>query len=224
MVFRKIDIEVTWLVIQSADWWYLLLAFLFFALSKIFSSFRLNYFFRDLGVKVPTVENLKLYGIGMFYNLFLPGGIGGDGYKVYLLNKHYKTPIKQLFSAVLLDRINGLGVLIFLIFALLVHVALFPLNVRVWGVIGLLAVSIAFYFFMRYFFKRFTGSMSITIFYSFLVQLLQLICAYFILLGLGITAQVIKYLFVFLLSSIVAVLPLTIRGCWRQGTGFYFQP
>jgi len=52
----------------------------------------------------------------------------------------------------------------------------------------------------------------ITSFYSLLVQLSQLVCAYFILLGLGINQHIAAYLFVFLVSSIVAVLPLTIGG------------
>ena len=55
-------------------------------------------------------------------------------------------------------------------------------------------------------------SISITSFYSLLVQLSQLVCAYFILLSLGIDQQTVAYLFVFLVSSIVAVLPLTIGG------------
>lgn len=224
VVFRQIDAEVTWEVIQSADPWYLLLAFLMFVLSKIFSSFRLNCFFRDLDLRIPTVQNLKLYGIGMFYNLFLPGGIGGDGYKVYLLNKIYRTPIKQLFGAVLLDRVNGLGVLIILMFALLLMIAgAFPFDMRIWGVTGLMIVPLAFYVGMRYFFNRFMDSMAITVLYSFLVQLLQLVCAYFILLGLGITVQVMEYLFVFLLSSIVAVLPLTIGGVGARELVFIFS-
>jgi uncharacterized membrane protein YbhN (UPF0104 family) len=224
VVFRKIEIEETLCVIQSADWMYLLLAFLLFLLSKVFSSFRLNHFFRDLGLHIPPVENLKLYGIGMFYNLFLPGGIGGDGYKVYLLNKLYRTPIRQLFAAVFLDRVNGLGVLIFLMFGLLILVeGSFPFDVRVWGTMGLLLVPLAFYACLRFFFKQFMASMAITVFYSFLVQILQLVCSYFILLGLGITSPMMEYLFVFLLSSIVAVLPLTIGGVGARELVFIFS-
>lgn len=63
-----------------------------------------------LNIRIPNLQNLKLYALGMFYNLFLPGGSGGDGYKVYLLRKLYKAPVKHLLSAVLLDRINGVAV------------------------------------------------------------------------------------------------------------------
>src|SRR5690554_8135748 len=122
LLFSKIDTTTTLATMASANWFYLFVASLLFVLSKIFSSFRLNYYFLDLGLKIPTLENLKLYGIGMFYNLFLPGGIGGDGYKVYLLNKSYQTPVKQLLQAVLLDRLNGMAVLVFLMFLLMVWI------------------------------------------------------------------------------------------------------
>lgn len=215
LVFRKIDTDATLHIMRMADWLYLFLALLLFILSKIFSSFRLNHYFFDLGLKIPTLENLKLYGIGMFYNLFLPGGVGGDGYKVYLLNKIYKTPIKQLLQAVLLDRINGLAVLVFLMFLLMVWVRLdvsLPVDTAVLGVIGMLLLPISFYLMMRFLFPAFMRSVNITLIYSFLVQILQLVCAFFILKALGINSQIIEYQFVFLLSSIVAVLPLTIGG------------
>ncbi len=50
----------------------------------------------------------------MFYNLFLPGGIGGDGYKIYLLQKNYQTGTKKIFGAVLADRISGMVALVVL--------------------------------------------------------------------------------------------------------------
>lgn len=215
LVFRKIDVSVTWELIKSASWHYLFLATFFFIVSKIFSAYRLNWYFRDLGLEIPKVQNLKLYAIGMFYNLFLPGGIGGDGYKVYLLNKHYRKPVKSLVSAVLLDRINGLVALVFLMFLLGFIIEIYGVAenlIRVIGGIGLILVPVAFYFAQKYLFKPFMGSFSITSFYSLLVQLSQLVCAYFILLSLGIDQQIDAYLFVFLVSSVVAVLPLTIGG------------
>lgn len=215
LVFRKIDTSTTLAIIQGANAIYLILAWLFFILSKVFSAVRLNYFFRDLGVRLPAVENLRLYGIGMFYNLFLPGGIGGDGYKVFLLNKFHGTPVKQLLQSVLLDRLNGLVVLIFLMLLLVfwADIAIvFPLPVEGLATAGLILLAAGFYGMMRLFFSAFMGSTVITLLYSFLVQIMQLVCAYFILLALEIHTQLIAYQFVFLLSSVVAVLPLTIGG------------
>lgn len=215
LVFRKIDTETTLVIIKSADDFYLFLALLFFALSKIFSAFRLNHFFKDIGLDLPAIENLKLYGIGMFYNLFLPGGIGGDGYKVFLLNQSYKTPVKQLLQAVLLDRINGLAILVLLMLVLMCWATIAiipPFSVNVLAAVAILLLALGFYGMMRLFFRPFMASMGITLVYSFFVQIMQLVCAYFILQALGISSQIIEYQFVFLLSSIVAVLPLTIGG------------
>ena len=162
----------------------------------------------------------------MFYNLFLPGGIGGDGYKVYLLNRKYGTPVKNLLSAVFLDRINGLAMLVFLMFALFLQVEISDfvvVDTRIWAWFGLFSVPLAFFTGMRFFFKKFIGSLSFTLLYSFLVQLMQLICSYYILHGLGVSDQIMEYLFVFLLSSIVAVLPLTIGGVGARELVFIFS-
>lgn len=56
-----------------------------FNISKIISSIRLNRYFKDINLSLSQTYNLKLYYLGMFYNLFLPGGIGGDGYKIYII-------------------------------------------------------------------------------------------------------------------------------------------
>jgi hypothetical protein len=44
----------------------------------------------------------------MFYNLFLPGAISGDAYKVVLLTRKYDVSYKKITAAVLLDRFSGL--------------------------------------------------------------------------------------------------------------------
>ncbi|AEL26668.1 lysylphosphatidylglycerol synthase transmembrane domain-containing protein [Cyclobacterium marinum] len=215
LVFSKIDTKTTWKVIQTSDIGWIFLAWIFFVASKLFSAIRLNIYFRDIGLRLPEIKNIKLYLIGMFYNLFLPGGIGGDGYKVYLLNKVHKTPVKQLINAALLDRGNGLAVLLWLMFCLMLFLNLpwdFPISMYWLGILGIVFIPIGFYLVMLLFFKQFMGSVPSTTGFSFLNQLLQLCSAYFILISMGVGDQYIPYLFVFLVSSTVSVLPLTIGG------------
>ncbi|MBD8488546.1 flippase-like domain-containing protein [Echinicola sp. CAU 1574] len=228
LVFRKIDVQETWQVIKRSNLLYLFLASLFFVASKAISSFRLNCYFRDLGLKLSELQNLKLYWIGMFYNLFLPGGIGGDGYKVYLLNKQFKTNVKQLLAAVLLDRVSGLVALVWLMLGLWFWVEvewiyLAGINLNLLAGVGLFLVPVVFIIIVKWWFKSFKKSILKTSIYSLMVQIAQLVCAYFILLGLGINAQVVSYQFVFLLSSIVAVLPLTIGGVGARELVFIFS-
>jgi uncharacterized protein (TIRG00374 family) len=112
-VFKKVDFQDVKEEVLKANYLYIFLALILFNFSKILSAFRLNHFFKSVGCHISEKYNLRLYYIGMFYNLFLPGGIGGDGYKVYLLNKHKKTKVKDLISATIIDRFSGLAALVF---------------------------------------------------------------------------------------------------------------
>ena len=225
LVFQKIDTATTWQVIKNAELGWLLLSWLFFIISKIFCSFRLNGYFRDVGLHLSEIKNLKLYAIGMFYNLFLPGGIGGDGYKVYLLNKIYKVSVKKLLAAVLLDRGNGLAVILFLIFALLpfISLPLAPPGIQITlGMMGMVGIPLGLYVVMLIFFKNFMASIFSTTAYSLLNQTLQLGSTYFILVSMGVSDQIWPDLFVFLLSSLVSVIPLTIGGVGARELVFVY--
>ncbi|MEL7148246.1 MAG: lysylphosphatidylglycerol synthase transmembrane domain-containing protein [Bacteroidota bacterium] len=213
-VIRTIDLHETKRILSEAKYGYLLLATLFFIASKVVSSLRLNQYFSAIDLKIAESYNLRLYWIGMFYNLFLPGGIGGDGYKVYLLNKQYRTPVKQLIAATLIDRISGLMALLFLLLVLAVFLAPFEFMYGFdWVIYVALIIGYPIYFvFNKLFFKSFVRCIWQTSIYSLFVQGLQLICAWFILLSLEITEAQMAYQLLFLASSVVAVLPFTIGG------------
>lgn len=150
----------------------------------------------------------------MFYNLFLPGGISGDGYKIYLLNRAYHSGLKPLTQATLLDRLSGLGALLFLGGTLFVF-SRFS-DVMEWLVppayIGLIALFPVLYLMNRYLFKAFISIFGITTLYAFGVQLLQLLSALCIVYAIGAQVQSIDYLTLFLVSSVVAVLPISVGG------------
>ncbi|MFC3879520.1 YbhN family protein [Algoriphagus namhaensis] len=227
LVFRKIDTAQLLGIVKTIQWVWLVPAVILFVLSKVATAVRLNQYFKNIGLQLSEKQNWRLYLIGMFYNLFLPGGIGGDGYKVYLLNKQYKTPVKKLVQAALLDRLGGLVAIVFLLFGLflLVDIQLDFLETEIWNglmVVGLILTLPAFWLAQRIFFKDFLPSFWSANSWSFLGQIAQLICAWFILLALGITENILAYQLVFLLSSIVAVLPLTIGGVGARELVFVY--
>src|SRR5699024_7741304 len=102
----KISWQQTWALLSSANIFWIIVAFIFFNLSQFLSAKRLLNFYHALKLPLGYRLNLKLYYKGMFYNLFLPGGIGGDGYKVHFLYKAYHQSVKKLITATLIDRIN----------------------------------------------------------------------------------------------------------------------
>jgi glycosyltransferase 2 family protein len=228
LVFRKIDAQELWQIIRSADWLWLFLAIAFFILSKVATSLRLNLYFRNIGLSISEKENLILYMKGMYYNLFLPGGIGGDGYKVYLLNKRYKVSVKKLLQSVLLDRLGGLVSIVFLLLLLFLFIDVEEeiLQGFAWDYVSVaLAILVfpAFYLIYLLFFKSFLDSFIGSNLYSLAGQLLQIVSAYFILIAIGVDVNILEYQFVFLLSSIAAVLPLTIGGVGVRELVFIFS-
>ena len=224
VVIQKIDLQQTKDILLHVRAGWLILALIAFNLSKGIASVRLNRFFKSIGLILPGLYNLKLYYVGMFYNLFLPGGIGGDGYKVYLLNKSYKTGLKDLISATLLDRISGLVALVFLAMLLSLFVDLSFIGPwMTWALIAALIVYYpSYYVVFRIIFKKFLNAINISNVLSLGVQLAQLLCAYLILKALMVDSLYIEYMTLFLLSSVVAVIPFTIGGVGARELVFIF--
>lgn len=227
LVFRKIDTAQLWQITKSIQLIWLIPAVLMFVLSKVFTALRLNLYFRNIGLQISEKLNFRLYLVGMFYNLFLPGGIGGDGYKVYLLNKQYKTSVKSLVQSALLDRLGGLTAIVFLLLVLILPVDLaLPFESGIlweWIVwIGLILTFPAFWLAQKFFFSKFLPSFWAANGYSLLGQLAQLVSAWVILNSLGVSENFLAYQLVFLLSSIVAVLPLTIGGVGARELVFVY--
>lgn len=220
-VFTKIDVSEVASIFSRVNYGWLLMATLMFILSKIFSSYRLNVFFLNIGSGLTEKSNLRLYLLGMYYNLFLPGGIGGDGYKIYLLNKNFGVKAKKLFWAVLLDRVNGVLAL-FVLAMLMVPFIPVPAVYKKLAIAAIPLSVAAYYLIIRWFFRDFYQGTNKTNLYSLAVQLAQLVSAWFILYANHNQEQTISYLFLFLISSIVATLPITIGGIGSREITFLF--
>jgi glycosyltransferase 2 family protein len=210
-VSTRIDFQKTGEALKEANAGLLALALLAFIISKLISAVRLNIYFSNINIHLPAWQNIRLYWLGMFYNLFLPGSISGDAYKVILLKKQYNAPYKKTSAAVLLDRFSGLlGLgLIGAAYGLMVLDNNFYIAVLVGGSV---AGVILFYFITRLYFRNFLPSFFSTLLLGILVQGAQVICAYLIMAALNIPSHVHEYIFIFLASSVASVLPLTVVG------------
>ena len=212
-VFSKLDLSAIGTAIFRANPWWLLGALLVYVASQLVSAFRLSSLFGAMDLNVPHRSNIRLYWLGMFYNFFLPGGVGGDGYKVFFVNKYYKTPVKSLLAAIFADRLSGLSVILVYLLALVNYIDYsFPYQGFLFLLIPL--VSGGFYLFLYIFGRRLTKAFWQVSGYSLVVQGLQMVTAIFILMSMdAITAeQTHDYLFLFLLSSIASAVPITLGG------------
>ncbi len=214
VVFFNIDWKEVQGLFLQLDYLWLIGAITLFSLSKVFSAIRLTIFFKSIGIVIGQLYNLKLAWLGMFYNLFLPGGIGGDAYKVYLLNQQYDVKAKLIGAAVLLDRINGVVALAFLAGIGFMFLEVTTLPTWTWWLVLLLTLLVypVYILGIKLFFKSFRSGYLSTSFLSICTQGSQVFSAYFLLQSLHIVSSEMEYLVLFLISSIVAVLPFTIGG------------
>jgi glycosyltransferase 2 family protein len=210
-ISHKIDLKKLSAALALANPLWIVGAVLAFVVSKLLSSFRLNIYFRNIDINISEWKNIRLYWLGMFYNLFLPGSISGDAYKVVRLGKDFNVTYKKTTAAVLLDRFSGLLALGLLLVAFWT-IAFKGGYYSGWLIAGMLPGIPVFYLVIKKFFPYFLPGFAPTLAWGMAVQVLQIVCMYCILQALHIHAHTENYILIFLISSVVAVLPFTIGG------------
>jgi uncharacterized membrane protein YbhN (UPF0104 family) len=115
-----------------------------------------------------------------------------------------------------MDRFSGLIALIFLAICFAFFPAIYP-TFEEWKIawllwIGLVCLLPIWYLSIKFIFPVFYNSLNQSNLQSLGVQGFQVVCALFILISLGVQSLFPAYLLLFLISSVVAVLPFTIGG------------
>lgn len=222
-VFTRIDFRDILETMAASNIYLLIFAVLVFVFSKLIAAYRLNIIFRAINVELTALQNLKLYLLGMFYNLFLPGGVGGDGYKIYILSRRTDVKTTRIFWAVLLDRLNGVMAIVCLAVLLSYFITLETEMKFRWYIWAVVPVSItAFGYIVYRFFNDLYPALFRTILLSFLVQISQLFSVYLIFMAIGGDSEVFEYLLVFLVSSLVAMIPVSIGGAGLRELTFLY--
>lgn len=219
-ISKKIDFAALRRTVQTANTVWLAVALVLYFFSKMVASVRLNVYFKNIRLHLSQSVNFKLYLLGLFYNLFLPGSIGGDAYKVMLLKKRLGAPYRKTSLAVLIDRFSGLlGLGLMLCF----------FGTRViedkWitavALSGLFVVVAGSYFALKRWAPDFVPGFWPTFFWGLAVQILANASAFFLILSLGIHENMAEYMTIFLVASVAAMLPLTLGGLGAREIVFY---
>jgi glycosyltransferase 2 family protein len=217
LVFKKVtldEIRAAWAELHAI---WLVPAFILYNISQFISTFRLLQLLHAVGVQIKYLTNLTLYYKAMFYGLFLPGGVSGDAYKVIYLQKKSESSYKTLITATLLDRVNGLTMLLSIaVLLLLQKIELFhdyiPLSSS-WIFIILLTGWLLYIILHLRLFPVFNKVLLRISFLSLTIQLIQLLSFCCILYGFSIAPeQWLLYGILFYTGSVLAALPLSING------------
>lgn len=81
-----------------------------FALSVLLGAWQWGRFLGALGIRLRPGELTELYWVGLFFNNFMPGSVGGDLVKVLDLSRRARDPMAAS-AATLADRLTGLSAL-----------------------------------------------------------------------------------------------------------------
>ena len=221
IVAQKTDFYALKRLLRTAAPIGLVWAALWFVFSKVIAAYRFRLLFEAEGGSISGRDNLRLYWVGMYYNLLLPGGVSGDGYKVKVLRDHSGLPLRRLVWVALFDRLSGAAALGRLLLILLCFI---PLT-RGWS--GLWAAGLTLSFPLeRYVYDKFGGGMRgvwlRAALWSLPVQVAQSVATLGLICGLGAGSDYLAYSAIFLASSIAAMTPLTIGGAGARELTFLY--
>ena len=202
----KIGLNKILEVIKSADLLFILFASIVYFLSQIISSERLWFILKENNLIISSKENIKLYMVGIFYNFFIPGGVGGDAYKGVLMNKKFQWSLKKIYKLLILDRLIGFGVIL----CLIIVFSGFILDLEFISEFNfVLAPLYALLFFVGRVLvqKIFNNEIVYTkaFFISHIIQILQFGSIVLILFSLGVTNNYFTFLYIFLISSVLSI-------------------
>ncbi len=221
LILRKTDERLLISVFREVKLLWVAWALAWFALSKLISALRFNQMLRTEGIHLPSLVNIRLYWLCMYYNLLLPGGISGDGYKIKLLMDSFGRPFKRLLSLTLMDRISGVAALGQLALLLLFYVAEFR---SFWYLIlaAFFSSFIVCWRVFRWLAGRHPKVWLTTSLQSLGVQAAQSIATLGLVFALAQGTHWPDYLVLFLVSSVVAMLPITIGGAGARELTFLY--
>ena len=202
----KISIYKILEILKSADLLFILFASILYFLSQIISSERLWFILKANNLIISSKENIKLYMIGIFYNFFIPGGVGGDAYKGVLMNKKFKWGLKKIYKLLILDRLIGFGVIVCLILVFSGFILDLEFALKFGAILGPLytLLFIAGKVLVQ---KIFDNEIvyNKAFFISHLIQILQFGSIILILISLGVSDNYFTFLYIFLISSVLSI-------------------
>jgi len=231
LLFHQVDIPRLLSLFASANLWWVIAAFVILNIAQLLSALRMRYYYMVDDLHLNHRDSIILYYIGMLFNLVLPGGIGGDGYKAVVIKRDYDFPLGKSIRLMISGRANGL---LFLILIGLVFGAfsktlptLIPYTLQLIILAAIITV-VNYSVLSKLLLKEAYSTQLKASCYSFWVQALIAICCACLFQALNGTygwhqnGYAADYLMLFMISSFVSVLPISVGGIGLRELTFYY--
>ncbi|WP_303672982.1 lysylphosphatidylglycerol synthase transmembrane domain-containing protein [Vampirovibrio chlorellavorus] len=123
-LLQHIGLENVLHKLSKANLWYIPVGVVVYLVGQLISAYRWQFLSAALNFKLALREFYDYYLIGMFFNLFLPGAIGGDVLRLYYLAKSTGRRKREALLTLLAERGVGLVALLLLTSAVCLSPAL----------------------------------------------------------------------------------------------------
>lgn len=215
LTFSQVKIHEMMPLLRAIPWTYLVLCIVLIHGSQFASAARTRYYLHCQSIDFPFWPSMKLHYIGGLFNAFLPGGAGGDAYKVWWLKRYKQGKLLNMVTLVLANRLNGLwmvGVCTCVLGACSATIrALIPLGG--WGILAIaIAGSVSYMLLAWVFLKEPFVQQVQAAAYSLILQLALIGVCFLVCFGLGLQEHAIEYTFLFMFACVLAMMPISIGG------------
>jgi uncharacterized protein (TIRG00374 family) len=88
--------------------WQIVISTATFFISVVMGACQWHVLLKAGGIVLPFSKTFRVYFVGIFFNNFLPAGVGGDVMKIYDVTRVGNDP-HQVFAITMLDRVIGIA-------------------------------------------------------------------------------------------------------------------
>lgn len=213
----QVDLHRAFIAIADIDPLYLALAIVAQFVSTSISGMRSNFYHRGYEIQMPLRTSLLLYWFGNFYNMVLPGGVGGDVLKALKIAKAYAAKKSLALRIQLYERVNGFYPLVILAFIFIIFSNLASYeDFKYLAAVLLVATTPLYLWGVRYVLRdKVVLAMEAAVRYSLATQILHVASGYCLCLAF---AQFlpqdlfIEFIALYLVSTIATIIPITAGG------------
>jgi uncharacterized membrane protein YbhN (UPF0104 family) len=227
LIIQKSDLNKIANYFTSINPLAILISYLILTFAQVISALRTEFYFKSEHIHLKKKFSIGLYFVGMLFNTILPTGIGGDGYKLYIIGKLTNAKHSKILRILLSERASGLFALLMLIVFITPMSKIFEIDhIQILLAIGFLITIPVYFFGIRKLCKEKAKTAIGAMPYSFIVQLCGVIIVTVILWGLDFDTSnhlaTNSYVVLFLISSVLSVLPISIGGVGIRELSFMY--
>lgn len=238
-LFSRIEVGSVARLMAGAAWGWVIAGFFLYLALQGLCAWRWLLLARVLNLNGTWSRFVRYYYVGMFFNLFLPTGVGGDVYRCYYVARSASDWRRAIIS-VLADR--GVGFATLCAIAATATVAFGRVSLPSWmawalaaGVVALLALLVVGLAakgplasiresapLVVEFFRR-PGTLVFVAGLSFVLQSLVVVVNILLAVALGLDVPVVFYFILIPLIAVATMIPVSLNGLGvREGAFVFF--